>query len=689
MDEDFREEGSLGKAYDGGLVRRLLRFAKPYWAPILGAAALVALVTASDLAPPYLSALAIDNDISAMYQPLAVYPASAKLPGGILFDGKDYLPQHDVQGRPRTWAQVVSSHGRAYLVTGIEPGKAIKIVSGRAKSAGRTLQALPLSPSAQSTLRAPFLHGLVLLGLIYALVVLVAFGANYAQTYILEWSGQRIIYDIRKAVFTHIERMHLGYFDRNPIGRLVTRVTNDTEALNQMYTSVLVNIFKDVFMLVGAIVIMFTLNHFLAYVSYAVIPVLVLVTAAYTRFARDAYRTVRVRLARLNAFLSENFSGMRIVQVMRQERMQERRFDVDNTGYLKAGIRELTIFAVFRPSMNFLYNVTVAALLWWGGGSVLHGIVAFGVLYAFVGYAQQFFQPIQDMADKYQIMQSAMAASERIFQVLDTKAEVLDPVLPLPMPERVRGEIRFEHVFFAYDGENDVLKDVDFTVQPGQSVAFVGATGAGKSSIVNLIGRFYDVQRGRITVDGQDVTTLSQQELRRAIGVVQQDVFLFAGNVRDNIRLGDPISDEAVEEAARHVHAARFIERLPGQYDEPVQERGSTFSAGQRQLVAFARVLAHDPAILVLDEATASIDTETEALIQQALDRVSQGRTTLIVAHRLSTIRNCDQIFVMSHGRIVERGTHEELLRRHGLYWDLYRLQYREAEEPLGEVGTN
>ncbi|MDA8344581.1 MAG: ABC transporter ATP-binding protein [Thermaerobacter sp.] len=689
MDEDFREEDSIGKAYNGRLVSRLLHFAKPYWAPILAAAALIALVTGADLAPPYLSALAIDNDISAMSQPLAVYPVADAFPGGIIYNGEDYLPQHDVKGHPAQWAQLVTSHGRTYLVTGITPGKVIKIVSGEAETGGRTLPAQPLSASAANAFRAPFIHGLVLLGLIYALVVLVAFIANYVQTYILQWAGQRIIYDLRKKIFTHIEHMHLGYFDKNPIGRLVTRVTNDSEALNEMYTSVLVNIFKDIFMLVGAIVIMFTLNHFLAYVSYAIIPLLIVTTAGYTRYARDAYRTVRVRLARLNAFLSENFSGMRIVQVMRQEMRQQRRFDVDNRGYLKAGIRELTIFAVFRPTMNFMYNVTVAALLWWGGGSVLSNIVTFGVLYAFIGYAQQFFQPIQDIADKYQIMQSAMAASERIFQVIDTPAEVLDTALPAVLPDAVTGEIRFEHVWFAYEGDNWVLKDVDFTVAPGQSVAFVGATGAGKSSIVNLLGRFYDVQRGRVLLDGQDVSAVEQQNLRRKIGVVQQDVFLFAGNIRDNIKLGDPIPDEVVEAAARHVHAADFIERLPGKYDEPVQERGSTFSAGQRQLVAFARVLAHDPAILVLDEATASIDTETEGLIQQALERVSHGRTTLIVAHRLSTIRNCDQILVMNHGRIVERGTHEELLHRRGLYWDLYRLQYRESEQPLGEVGTN
>ncbi len=688
MDDDFREEEALGRAFSGRLVRRLLRFAKPYWGPILAAAALVALVTGSDLAPPYLSALAIDNDISAMYQPLAVYPASAELPGGIYYRGSEYVPQHDVKGRHGAWAQIVSSGGVTYLVSGVTPGKALKFVSGQATSGGGTLPQQRLTRSSVNAFRAPFIHGLELLGLIYALVVLVAFAANYAQTYILELAGQRIIFDVRKAIFTHVERMHLGYFDKNPIGRLVTRVTNDTEALNEMYTSVMINIFKDFFMLVGAIVVMFTMNHLLAYVSYAVIPVLVLVTALYTRFARDAYRTVRMRLARLNAFLSENFSGMRVVQVMRQERMQQQRFDVDNSGYLRAGIRELTIFAVFRPTMNFLYNATVAALLWWGGASVLESVVTFGVLYAFVGYAQQFFQPIQDMADKYQIMQSAMAASERIFQVLDTPAEVTDAVSLQALPPRPRGEIRFEHVWFAYDGENYVLKDVDFTVAPGQSVAFVGATGAGKSSIVNLLGRFYDVQRGRILLDGQDVSRVPQQELRRAIGVVQQDVFLFAGNIRDNIRLGDPVSDGDVEEAARHVHAAQFIERLPAKYDEAVQERGATFSAGQRQLVAFARVLAHDPAILVLDEATASIDTETETLIQQALQRVSRDRTSLIVAHRLSTIRNCDQIFVMHHGRIVERGTHEELLVRRGLYWDLYRLQYREAEE-LGDVGAD
>ena len=676
--QDFRDE-SVGKAYDGRLVRRLLRYTKPYWAAVLVAALLVGFVTAADLAPPYLSAIAIDSYIDGLGQPMAVLGVQGAPQGAVVYGGKAYVRVSSL-GRP--WrgpvAEIMKApDGRELLVAGVPQGTSVHWRRDVPTAGGHKLAATPLSSSAIGRFRQQDVHGLFLLGLIYGLVVLVAFAANYVQTYILQWAGQMIVYDIRKELFSHIEAMHLQYFDRNPIGRLVTRVTNDTEALNEVYTSVLVNIFKDLFLLVGAIAIMWEMNHFLALVGYAIIPLLVVSTILYTRYARDAYRTVRLYLARLNAFLSENFSGMRVVQAMRQELRQQRRFDVENRGYLKASIREMTIFAVFRPMMNFFYNLTAAALIWWGGGTVLEHIVAFGVLYAFIGYAQQFYQPINDMADKYQTMQSAMAASERIFGVLDTPREVLDRPDPLPIEQPTRGEIRFEHVWFAYQGEDWVLRDVDFTVQAGQSVAFVGATGAGKSSIVNLIGRLYDIQRGRVLLDGRDVRDLPQKSLRRAIGMVLQDVFLFAGNVRDNIRLGDDIPADIVEQAAAHVHADTFIDRLPARYDEPVLERGSTFSAGQRQLIAFARVLAHDPEVLVLDEATASIDTETEALIQSALERVSKDRTTLIVAHRLSTIRHCDQIFVLSHGRIVERGTHEELLARRGLYWDLYRLQYR------------
>lgn len=677
---DFRDEEALGRAYDPRLFRRLLRFAKPYWHFILLAALMIGFVTSADLAPPYLSQIAIDNYIGGLSTPMATYTPSAAPKGAVVFDGVAYVRTTNIQHPPtQNLSEIVTSHGQDYLVQGLSKNSTVKMRGAEAFVRGTKVPAMRLGPNAIRRFRQQDVQGLLWLGMIYALVVLVAFVSNYAQTYLLQWCGQRIIFSIRSVVFQHIEGMHLQFFDRNPIGRLVTRVTNDTEALNEMYTSVLVNVFKDAFLIIGSVVIMFVMNHTLALIAYGIIPILVVVTGLYSRFARDAYRTVRVRLARLNAFLSENFSGMRVVQVMRRAQRQNQRFDVENTGYLKAGIRELTIFAVFRPSMTLMYNLTVAALLWWGGLDVMHNVVAFGVLYAFIGYAQQFFQPINDIADKYQILQSAMAASERIFQVVDTPQEVIDQEAARPLPSDLRGEVRFENVSFAYLPDEWVLRDLSFTIQPGQSVAFVGATGAGKSSIVNLIGRFYDVQKGRVLVDGRDVREYDQHELRRALGVVQQDVFLFSGNIRDNIRLGDPIPDQVVEFAARQVHADTFIERLSGQFDAVVQERGATFSAGQRQLLAFARVLAHDPAVLVLDEATASIDTETEQYIQAALDRVSRGRTTLIVAHRLSTIQHCDQIFVMHRGHIVERGTHQELLKHRGLYYDLYRLQYRDS----------
>lgn len=689
---DFRDEAALGRAYDPHLFRRLLGYAKPYWHLIALSALMIGLVTSADLAPPYLSQIAIDRYIGGLSTPMAAFAPKSAPPGAVLYDGVAYVRTTDLRTPPtHGLSEIVSANGRDYLVHGLAAHSAVTMRGGSAYAGHVRLPAQPLPPAAVSLFRRQDIRGLIWLGILYALVVLVAFASNYAQTYILQWCGQRIIFSIRSSVFRHIEGMHLQFFDRNPIGRLVTRTTNDTEALSEMYTSVIVNIFKDAFLLTGSVVIMFLMNRTLAFVAYAIIPFLAILTAAYSHYARDAYRTVRVRLARLNAFLSENFSGMRVVQVMRRVQKQNARFDSENTGYLRAGIRELTIFAVFRPSMTFMYNVTVAALLWWGGLDVLHGVVAFGVLYAFVGYAQQFFQPINDIADKYQIMQSAMAASERIFQVIDTPQEVTDVRDAAAVPPDLRGEVRFENVSFAYLPGEWVLRDISFTIEPGQSVAFVGATGAGKSSIVNLIGRFYDVQRGRVLIDGRDVREYDQHELRRMIGVVQQDVFLFSGNIRDNIRLGDPLPDALVETAARQVHADRFIERLPGGFDASVHERGATFSAGQRQLIAFARVLAHNPKVLVLDEATANIDTETEQDIQSALELVSRSRTTLVVAHRLSTIQHCDQIFVMHRGRIAEHGTHQDLLAARGLYYDLYRLQYREAgagAEPGEEVSA-
>lgn len=527
--------------------------------------------------------------------------------------------------------------------------------------------------------------GLMRTGLLLVGVIIANFVVSYGEVLLLQFTGQKIIYSIRKQLFSHLQRLHLQFFDTNPAGRLVTRVTNDTETLSEMYTSVLVNLFRDLFTLVGVIVLMFSTHVSLALVSLTVVPLMAYVTVYYAQRIREAWREVRVRLARINAFLAEHISGMRIVQLFAREAKTFAEFQKENDEYNEASWRQLRIFAVFRPLLDLLTNVAIALVLWYGGVRALAGDISPGVLWLFVTLTRRFFEPLMQLAEKMNILQSAMASSERLFKLLDTQPAIVDPPNPKPLG-KVTGKVAFKNVWFAYNEGEWVLKDVSFEAKPGQTIAFVGHTGAGKSSIINLLSRFYDVQKGQVLVNDIDVRDVSTAELRRAIGLVAQDVFLFTGDIKSNIRLGDPsISDERIREAAMTVGADEFIKELPKGYDEPVAERGATLSAGQRQLISFARALAFDPPILVLDEATASIDSETEALIQQALRRLTAGRTTFIVAHRLSTIQHADQIIVLHRGRIHEQGTHEELLAKQGLYHKLWRLQFEEQSEAEDE----
>lgn len=508
--------------------------------------------------------------------------------------------------------------------------------------------------------------------------LLINFVFRYSHSYFINSVGQQVMKDLRVAIFRHVQYLSLSFFNRNPVGRLITRITNDVDALNEFLTQGVVMIVADLLTLVGIIVVMFVLNWRLALISLATLPVLVLIVSIYQRFMRATYRLVRQRLARINAFLSEQISGILVTQLFNAEERSRMAFARLSDDYMQANIRSVLIFAIFIPSVNLLAAIGTAALLWGGGNGVLAGWASLGMLVAFIQYLERAFQPIRNLAERYTVLQSAMASAERIFAVLDTEAEVRDPAHPRSLPTPVRGEIELRNVVFGYHPNEPVLRGINLHIPAGQSVAIVGATGAGKSSLVGLLARFYDVQEGSITLDGIDIRELKQAELRRHIAAVPQDPVCFSGTIASNIRLhNDAISDEQVRAAAEMVGAHRFIERLPGGYNHEVRERGANLSIGQRQLLAFARVIAFNPEVLlILDEATSSVDTETEALIQTALTRLMRGRTSIIIAHRLSTIRHVDRIVVLHKGRVVEDGTHDELLARRGYYYRLYQLQF-------------
>lgn len=584
----FHEEEVLGKAFDAYLMKRLLKYAKPYIHLIFISFILLILITLSDLARPYLMKIAID----------------------------DYIAIGDKAGLRKTV-------------------------------------------------------------LIFIAVITGGFICNYTQVYILHYTGQKIIYNMRQELYSHLLRLSLSFYDKNPVGRLVTRVSNDMENLNEMYTAVLVNLFKDLFTLIGIVIVMLRMNLKVALISFTAIPLIFLSAIIFRRESRKAYRLVRVKLARINAALSENISGMKIIQIFNREDYKYDEFSAINDEHRQASLREVFVFAVFRPSMDLIFSFSLALLIWYGGGKVLQNELPFGVLFAFVNYIDQFFKPINDLTEKFNILQSAMASAERIFLLLDKEEEIKNIEAPKPLG-RIKGKIEFKNVWFAYEGENWVLRDVSFTINPGETVAFVGATGAGKTTIISLITRLYDIQKGEILIDGKNIKEVDKYELRSQIAVVLQDVFLFTGDIKGNIRLNNKdINDEKIKEVATFVNADTFIQKLPDKYDEKVMERGATLSAGQRQLLAFARALAFNPSVLILDEATSNIDTETELLIQDAIKKIIKYRTNIIIAHRLSTIQNADKIIVMHKGKIREIGKHQELLDKKGIYYDLYLLQYK------------
>jgi ATP-binding cassette, subfamily B, multidrug efflux pump len=527
-------------------------------------------------------------------------------------------------------------------------------------------------------------HDVGLLGTLAALFVaalLLEFVVEYGQTLLTAFIGQRVMYDLRMQIFGHLQRLSISFFDRNPVGRLMTRVTSDVETLNELFSSGLVTVFGDVFTLVAIMTMMLIVDWRLALVTFSVIPLVWLTAMIFRRRVREAFRDIRTRLARLNAYLQERLSGMRVVQLFGREADSAARFGELNREHLEAHLRSITIYAVFFPVVEVLTAVAMALLLYYGGLRTIHGTLTVGVLAAFIQLTRRFFQPLQDLSEKFNLLQSAMASSERVFGLLDQPVSVLEPARPMALHQPIRGEVRFEGVWFRYSQDGPwVLRDVSFTASPGQTIALVGHTGAGKSTIVNLLLRFYDPERGRILIDGVDIRQLSTSDLRSLIGFVQQDLFLFTGDILHNLTLDAPVSAEAAHEAAHRVGADRFIERLPAGYAHRLGERGRSLSVGERQLLSFARALALDPKILVLDEATSSVDAEAEAQIQRAIAELMAGRTSIVVAHRLSTILHADEILVMQHGEIRERGSHRELLAQEGLYQRLYQLQLRGQE---------
>lgn len=668
MSKELYEDKVDKQQVDSKLVRRLLAYARPYWKFLLLAMVMMIFVTGLELLRPYLLKVAIDDYITGYENPMYQMDINDDYQGTV-YDGKEYVRLDTLEDEEKEAL-------KSYPVYNImKENKDYYLGSEDSSLSDRVL----LDQEAYALFRQRDISGINKISIFFLIAILLGFVFNYGQVVILNYTSQKIIFNIRQELYGHIQNLSISYFDKNPIGRLVTRVSNDTENLNEMYTSVVINLFKDVFVLIGIMFIMLSMNVKLALISLGFLPLVIVASIIFRKKIRVVYRIARAQVAKINSKLNENITGMRTIQIFEKQEKIADQFDEINKDYLETTQRQIKIFAIFRPSMEVIRSLGIATVVYYAGGDVISGVIEFGVLYAFIEYLQKFFQPILDLTEKYNIMQSAMASSERIFKILDEDDFIENKEDALRVKE-LRGKIEFKNVWFAYVDEDWVLKDISFTINPGEAIAFVGATGAGKSSIINLITRFYDIQKGEILIDGVNVKEYNKDDLRRRIGVVLQDVFIFTGTIADNIKLNNKdISHERLVEVAEYVNADYFINRLPNKYQEEVMERGSTLSSGERQLLAFARTLAYNPDILILDEATSNIDTDTELLIQDALGKLIQNRTTIAVAHRLSTIQHADKIIVLHRGEIKEMGNHQELLNREGMYYDLYRLQYQEA----------
>ena len=687
------EEDELSKAYDLRLMRRLFSFSKPYWYLMAISVLFLFFITALDLALPFITKTAIDSYMTPagrriaggtdeLMEKLRSQAALIELDTMFIVDmrkvddnikyeleKKDLLlEKFFILKRELVADDILEKLTRQELVH--FSGEYLLIKEGRTRG---------LTIGEKLSVREQDIRGVYRLVLLFMGCLVLIFIFRYAQTYILQYMGQKVMFDMRMKLFAHLQKLNVSFFDKNPVGRLVTRVTNDVAVINEMFTNVIVSLFSDIFILIGVVAIMFYLNWRLAAVIMLVTPVLFVVTIFFRNRVRRAYRWVRITVAKINAYLAENISGIRVIQLFVREKENSRRFGIINRENFDAYMAQLLVFATFRPLIDLFYACAMALIIWYGGGRVIEQTLTFGALVAFLAYVEKFFHPIRDLSEKYNILQAAMACAERIFLLLD-KTEELEVSAGARQLSSISGNVDFEHVWFAYDDENYVLKDISFSVESGKNLAIVGATGAGKTSLINLLLRFYDIQRGAIKLDGVDIKELDRNSLRRNIGVVLQDVFLFSGSIRRNIALSrEDMRDHELEEIARYVNADRFINRIPDRFAAEVKERGVALSQGEKQLLAFARALAYNPRVLILDEATSSVDSETEGLIQDALARLMTKRTFIVIAHRLSTIERINNIIVLHKGRIVERGTHRELLEKKGYYHDLYRIQFKQS----------
>jgi ATP-binding cassette subfamily B multidrug efflux pump len=699
-DFGYMEEGRLGKPYDLRMMARLGIFLRPYWALMALSLLFVLVMAALDLLIPYLTKEAIDRYIVNYAREVVVTGEGSPGEKHLLSRyGKDLIPKKEkgkfllppdaVQSMDRREIVLFQKSGllsesRYYLFV---PRKArdeeiLKKYSSFFERSGSqwfisSADMKALKKEDLLALRGRDAEGVLRIALFVVFILIGHFGLNFFQVYAMELAGQRMMHDLRMKVFSHLQRLSVSFFDKNPVGRLVTRLTNDIQNVHEMFTSVLINLFKDILLLIGIVIILLRFNRELALVSFSVLPLIFITTLFFSHRARDVFREIRLKIAQMNAFLQENLSGIKVIQLFRREEDNGRRFRRINEGYYLANMKQISIYALFVPLVEVLSSGAIGLLLWYGGGKVIQETITLGVLVAFLSYIRMFFQPIRDLSEKYNVQQSAMASLERIFSLLDQGEKISEPLSP--KKDEIKGSIEFDHVSFSYNGEDRVLKEVSFSVHEGETVAIVGATGAGKTSLLHLLERFYEVEEGRILVDGIDIRERDISQLRSQIGLVMQDTFLFAGEIAENIRLGDRWMDEGrVREVARLVKAEKFVQRLRDGYHTKVGEGGEVLSAGERQLLAFARALYVNPKILILDEATSHVDPETERFIQEGLAWLLKGRTAIVIAHRLSTIQHADRIIVLHKGRVREMGTHTELIAKRGLYFKLFQLQYGE-----------